>query len=179
MEENIKNAIKKGEEIALKYNPDTLIPFPFEKILKDEGDLKIEISDLLQKRDDSISGLLAYRKIEGKDKFGIFINNSKSQNRIYFTIAHELGHYFLHKKKLIDIGLVIDNGQVLEIFRLDTGLSDEEEIEANNFAATLIMPADKVREIWNLLHDVDECAKFFQVSVLAMSIRLNNLKLID
>lgn len=29
MKENIKNAIKKAEEIAKKYNPDTLIPFPF------------------------------------------------------------------------------------------------------------------------------------------------------
>lgn len=179
MEENIKNAIKKGEEIAKKYNPDTLIPFPFEEILKDNTDLKIEVSHLLQKRDENISGLLAYRKIEEQDKFKIFINNSKSQNRIYFTIAHELGHYFLHKEKLMEIGLVVDDDQVLEIFRLDTGLSDEEEREANNFAATLTMPADKVTEIWNLLHDVDECAKFFQVSVLAMSIRLNNLKLID
>ena len=179
MEENIKNAIKKGEEIAKKYNPDTLIPFPFEKILKDECNLKIEINDTLKKINDNISGVLFFKKNEdGKESFFILINNSKNQNRIYFTIAQELGHYFLHKDELRE-KMIVDDDETQKLFRIDGSLSGEKEREANHFAASLIMPKDKVQKTWNILKDVDECTKIFSVSADAMGIRLANLKLID
>lgn len=173
---SIENAIKKAEEVARIYNPNTLIPFPFEKIEQINNDLEIKIG---QMKDDDISGLLDYRNVEGVDKFRIFVNSAKPRNRIYFTLAHEIGHYFLHKDVLKKQGLVVDDGEMLEMFRHDNALSTEEEKEANNFAATLIMPQDKVAEIWFMLKDISKCADFFQVSVLAMSIRLNKLKLID
>ncbi|MCK4892186.1 MAG: ImmA/IrrE family metallo-endopeptidase [Candidatus Pacebacteria bacterium] len=179
MEDNIKKAIKKGEEIALKYNPNTLIPFPFEKILKDECNLKIEINDSLKEINDSISGVLFLKKDkDNKETFYILINEAKHKNRIYFTIAHELGHYFLHKDELRK-NMIVDDDETQKLFRIDGSLSDEKEREANHFAASLIMPKNEVEKTWNTLKDVDECAEIFSVSKDAMSIRLANLKLID
>ena len=181
MEENIKNAIKIGEEMAKKYNPDILIPFPFEKILKDERNLKIYVSDKLKKVNDNISGVLFLEKEKDKDNketFYILINKSKHKNRIYFTIAHELGHYFLHRDELRK-KMIVDYDETQKPFRIDGSLSDEREREANHFAISLIMPKDEVKRVWNILKNVDGCSRIFSVSVDAMSIRLANLKLID
>jgi hypothetical protein len=37
---------------------------------------------------------------QDRDEFGIFIEEKDHPNRKRFTFAHELGHYFLHKKLL-------------------------------------------------------------------------------
>lgn len=173
---NIEYAIKKAEEIAKKYNPETFIPFPFDVIEKEVGDLEIKIAKL---KDDKLSGVLDYKNVDGTDKFRIFVNSSKPDSRIYFTIAHELGHYFLHREILKEKRLVVDSGDMVEMFRHDYALNTAEEKEANNFAAALIMPAERVREVWYMFKDIEKCAEFFQVSKLAMSIRLSILGLID
>ncbi len=47
------------------------------------------------KPDSNISGLI-YKE---DNKYFILVNDNYSLTRQYFTIAHELGHYFLHKNK--------------------------------------------------------------------------------
>ena len=46
MKDTITVASEKGEEIARKYNAETYIPFPFEEIANDRGDLDIFLADL-------------------------------------------------------------------------------------------------------------------------------------
>ena len=83
-------------------------------------------------------------QIEKKDNsFKITINKSKhdNQHRKNFTIAHEIGHLFLHmhyleKNEWDSIKNYVDS--VKHRF----GYS-EEEYEANHFAASLLMPKDK------------------------------------
>ena len=61
--------------------------------------------------------------------------------RINFTIAHELGHYLLHRE-------IRDNfscGQS-EMLEHDSPVSKKMESEANNFASYLLMPANDFRE---------------------------------
>lgn len=178
MNEKIKNAINKGDEIAKEHNPTTLVPFPFDKILEKEKNLKIEVSSFLSSVDDKISGVLLAIKDGDKINYTILVNNSKHKNRIYFTIAHELGHYFLHKDEL-EKGMIVDDEETQRLFCIDGSLSDDKEKEANYFAATLLMPEDAVKKTWEKLKDVDQCASIFSVSVDAMSIRLGNLDLID
>lgn len=80
-----------AEEISKKYNPDGLSPFPYENIQKDKLDLKILRTGKLP---DTVSGIIGF--FPEKSGFVILVNNTKSPTRQYFTIAHELGHYFLH-----------------------------------------------------------------------------------
>lgn len=130
---------------------------------------------------DDISGML-YRR--GDTKL-IVVNQRHAHHRQRFTIAHELGHADLH-----DADTYLDG---LATIRFRDGRSatgtDTEEREANAYAAALLMPAAWVISDFMQLvtgtHPTDEdvavagLAERFDVSELAMRIRLVNLNLID
>lgn len=94
---------------------------------------------------------IKFRPITTKDNFlGIFTHanngqayimvndNISNDGRRHFTIAHELGHYFLcHELK---------NGQCFDadIFEDDTAINTIER-EANYFASCLLMPESKLK----------------------------------
>ena len=179
--ENLKNAEEKARKCAVKYNKDVLIPFPFEKIVEEEKDLKeivtIDLEEIGKKFGESFSGLISFSEQEtpGKDEFTIYVNSKQPNKRQYFTTAHELGHYFLHKDKIKQQKIVTDSDIIW--YRTDRGLPKDEETEANYFAAALLMPEDKVKEVWEEVNDVKICAEIFNVSLAAMGIRLDYLKL--
>ena len=180
--ENLKNAEEKAKECARKYNKDVLIPFPFEKIVEEETELRailtVDLEDIGEKLGESLSGLISFAKQEtsDKDEFTILVNSKKPSKRQYFTTAHELGHYFLHKDKIKKEKIITDSDILW--YRSDYRLSKDEETEANYFAAALLMPEDKVKEAWEVVGKVGDCAKIFNVSVAAMEIRLDYLKLL-
>jgi len=109
----------------------------------------------------------------------IGVNSSHHFNRQRFTIAHELGHLILHHREMervhIDRSLVHRRDNI-------SGLAiDPKEIEANRFAAELLMPYSMLIadiEGVNDVEDVDEIsllAKRYLVSALAMTNRITNL----
>jgi Zn-dependent peptidase ImmA (M78 family) len=173
----LEQVYEKAEEIRLKYNPEGLSPFPYENIESAFSDLKVYFLELPER----VSGAISFDKEDSTYK--IIINSSKPKTRQHFTVAHELGHYFLHGKVIQSEEIVIDGDGTLEgnkvLFRLDDAESNRIETEANNFAASLIMPKDLVVKAWKSLGDVEECAKIFNVSISAMSIRLERLGLVD
>src|SRR2546430_3762767 len=135
-----------AEELAAKYNPGKVSPFPFEDVLKDHPDLKIYFTAL---DDDNVSGTILFENGE----FSILINSNKPVTRQNFTLGHELGHYFLHKDRLKRDKGIIDGEEVLDgpkvLYRRDAGNDSAIlETQANHFAATLLMPADLVRRAW-------------------------------
>jgi Zn-dependent peptidase ImmA (M78 family) len=169
---------QKANELRIRYNPSDISPFPFEKILADKTDLRIYITEL---QDNNISGAILYDPKE--KKFEIVINKNKPDVRRYFTTAHELGHYFLHSDYIITSKGLVDGENTLEgntaLFRDDNTTSTTFEIEANRFAAALLMPGDLVAKAWSELKSVEACARAFNVSISAMSIRLERLGLVN
>jgi len=126
---------------------------------------------------EDISGLL-FRKPGQAPVIGV--NSANSLVRQRFTIAHELGHLRLHKGELILDRLARVN------FRDSTSsaATDTQEIEANAFAATLLMPQPLIEEQLQVQARrrqqgdeqlVETLAKQFQVSRAAMEYRLINL----
>jgi len=165
-----------AEEYATKYNPENVAPFPYENIVTEHEDLRIYFTAL---DDDNVSGAILFRD----DVFNILVNTNKSDARQHFTVAHELAHYFLHQDTLRAEQGIVDGEESLDgpkiLYRLDDAASKHLEIEANNFAASLIMPADLVRRAWDATHSIQESARIFSVSPVAMSIRLTKLGLIS
>jgi Zn-dependent peptidase ImmA (M78 family) len=164
-----------AEEYARKYNPDRVAPFPYKHVVKDRKDLQIIFAPL----GDNVSGVTRWKD----DTFNIFINAQKPQTRQNFTLAHELGHYFLHQEILKEENGIIDSEQALDggshvLFRLDSASNEQVEREANNFAASLLMPMELISKGWQDVGDIEELARIFKVSVVAMSIRLSQLGLI-
>lgn len=163
-----------AEEYARKYNPKKVAPFPYQNILQEHGDLEVHYADL---DDPGLSGATLYKD----GAFTIVINNTKPERRQHFTLGHELGHYFLHQDILKDQKAILDGDAWLDnhvLYRLDSAKRTQVETESNNFAASLLMPADLVKHGWQITKDVRELADIFQVSTVAMSIRLTQLGLV-
>lgn len=114
------------------------------------------------------SGML----VKSSDQWAIFVNIDDSITRQRFTIAHELGHFLIHKGQQF-----VDEFSAGEVFYRD-GSETKEESEANYFAACLLMPADKVEEIWPTCKDPKDAAKRFNVSEVSMTYRLKKLEII-
>jgi len=72
-------------------------------------------------------------------RWGIMYRGGQSPGRTRFTIAHEFGHYLLHRKKY-PAGIHSDEAGV------DGRTKFEVEREANDFASTLLMPLDDFRK---------------------------------
>jgi len=113
-----------------------------------------------------------YKAPPGKKGWGIIYNNAiASPGRINFTIAHEFGHYLLHRLRFPD-GL--ECGQQ-EMMRWDSAYR-QIEAQANEFAASLLMPLDDFRRQIDgktrpSLEDLSGCAERYGVSLVAASLR--------
>ena len=115
-----------------------------------------------------------------KDGRAIVILNSKHhENRQRFSLAHELAHYYLHRQEGFEI-FHRDQISSLGMKRI--------EIEANTFAAELLMPEEELKawalsaELDPLGVDVDRAiarkAEELGVSQQALNIRLERLGLV-
>lgn len=129
--------------------------------------------------EDEVSGFLVIKN----GRAMIAVNSNHHPNRQRFTIAHELGHYCLHrevKSLFVDDSLTYHrDGQSSE------GVYSH-EIQANGFAASLLMPKRMLEkylrrhraDFYNPI-DVRRMAEAFQVSEQALTIRLVKLDLSD
>ncbi len=129
------------------------------------------------------AGLSGFAYQKNGTKF-IGINAGDGLARQRFTFAHELGHLFLHKNESVsyDMGLMM-----LRNDHSSDG-TDIKEIEANRFAAELLMPEEELRLDLqsspgiDFMSDDDDTAAFvkkladkYQVSSRAMSVRISTL----
>lgn len=157
--------------LILKEIADLVIPVRIEEIAKMRG-LKIVPYPL----GDDVSGLLAIQ--DGKGTIGYNQNEPKVRRR--FTIAHELGHYELHRDKS---DLFVDKEFIYRSQQSgNTPINKTMEQEANYFASAILMPTNLLRnevEKMNLDLRSDEAiqqlANLFEVSSTAMSIRISSL----
>lgn len=128
-------------------------------------ELKPDIPIRVEIRDD-MPGTLSGFILKKNGKCYIFCNGNEPKTRQRFTLAHELAHYLLHWDKIGE--------KYPENFLLRGGLPNEDETEANQLAADILMPQSKVHEYINSREEVSmtKMAKDFNVSRQALSIRL-------
>jgi Zn-dependent peptidase ImmA (M78 family) len=142
-------------------------PVRIERIAKALG-VELRSGDL-----GDISGVL----VRSGETAVIGTNGTQSAQRQRFTIAHELGHYLLHE----GVTNHVDRTYRVNYRSAESSqATNVEEIEANYFAASILMPKkmmDELRAEEALDDDfkVHQLAKQFQVSRHAMSLRLVNL----
>lgn len=139
--------------------------------------LNIELRAL--ELDENVSGFLLIKEKTAH----IGYNKADNKKRQRFTIAHEIAHFILHDKSST---LYIDksNGVFFRDINSSTGELRQER-EANSFAASLLMPRKLVSEELQKIKTenkdsaIKKLSHAFNVSEQAMTIRLNNLGLID
>jgi Zn-dependent peptidase ImmA (M78 family) len=133
--------------------------------------------------DGEVSGMVHCRP-DGSGVIGV--NSEHSRTRQRFTIAHELGHLLLHADEEFHID---EKRPLARRDALSSQAIDPREMEANQFAAELLMPAALVRSSWDALGQgtadvtseqaIEELARTYRVSTLAMTHRLTNLRIIS
>lgn len=129
---------------------------------------------------DDVSGVLI--RDDGDTVIGVNKHHARTRQR--FTIAHELGHLLLHAGKPV----ILDKARVNFRDATSAMASDRDEIQANAFAAELLMPRELVVQHARIIADqypdahedvlVGKLAELFDVSTDAMNFRLINLGII-
>jgi Zn-dependent peptidase ImmA (M78 family) len=143
-------------------------PVPVDRIAKKLGILLAPLPG-----DDEISGAI----VRKDGHVVIAVNPAHHINRQRFTIAHELGHYFFH----VDLRQHVDQDFQIAWRNADSSKAvNWTEIEANQFAAHLLMPTDFLEDDLNELQVIDKravllLAEKYLVSRQAMTIRLSQL----
>lgn len=148
------------------------VPIPVEKIAKALG-VQVRFSPF----DDELSGMIYVK--DGVPIIGV--NSLHHPNRQRFTIAHELGHLELHLEMITNNVHVDKNFPVLmRDPKSATGI-EKIEIEANQFAAELLMPRKLINQtLAGKQSDIDddapieELAKKLRVSKQALEYKIRN-----
>jgi hypothetical protein len=134
----------------------------------------------------SLGGAIAYRNaigskpesivIEPRGAFKIFLPTMTSINRDKFTIAHELGHYYLH----FPIVHAKDPSAGMKAYRWVEGNNAELqrcEWEANWFAASFVMPEVLFMTLYREGGE-ERVVDVLGVSPKAAKVRAESLKLV-
>jgi Zn-dependent peptidase ImmA (M78 family) len=157
-----------------------------ESLLQEHGlweRLPINVSKLIRKlgfvrvEDDFGSDFLGAAIFDGQSKI-ISVNKKQHIHRKRFTLAHEICHLLWHSERSLSVDKIINYRDT----RSSTG-EDWREIEANRFAASLLMPRKHLEqaivqvspegEIGDV--EIDSLARIFKVSTQAMCFRLTSL----
>jgi hypothetical protein len=164
-------------EFESSYGYDGTLPVPVEEIADSLARLQVDVRESLAgipgvpQEAAGLSGMLLCRPV-----MTIYVNARearRSPGRGRFTVAHELGHWYLH---------ATDTGD--ENFQRfcrgpDLRAKRHQEGEANRFAACLLMPEELLREYAAESHfNLALLGKRFDVSVPAMRLRLTTLGLL-
>lgn len=100
--------------------------------------------------------------------FTIYLPRATSSRRDRFTIAHEIGHYFLHYL----------HAKLTDVASFGRGERNLVETQANVFASSLLMPEESFREAWRRTNgDIYSIARQFEVSPAAVTVRAEVLVL--
>lgn len=171
-------AIRKKANDILKDAHQKRIPIHLDEIAE-----YLEIDVLYEDLEDEMSGFLLVKN----GLASAAINDNHHVNRQRFTLAHEIGHYCLHVDEQIDEDMFVDR----LVFNRDKSASKGEiknEIEANKFAAELLMPSQMLRNHIARLYSnkdleddetISALANDFKVSTTAMGYRLGGLGLVS
>jgi len=152
---------KKNEAISLAQE----LYKPYLKNLEDYKPIRV-VYDLIIKNTidivywnftlEKFSGMLVY--FDDYDNYTIALSQNHPMKRKTFTIAHELGHYLMHKD-------IKKEFYCNDIFRANNTAI---EIEANNFAAELLMPEKSfeyyIRKKWSISKIADSLSISYEAA---------------
>lgn len=170
-----KNAAK---NLIKKVKRDKFTPLNVHEIAKS---LNIEIleGEFRDNNGRDISGLI---KVSGKEGTPIIaVKSSDSKERKRFTIAHEIGHFILHGNELAHVDSDLES--VVYRDKSSTMAINTKEIQANQFAAELLMPTDEIKTLIlknqedneEITKTIIEISEKYRVSSLAATIKVTSL----
>lgn len=150
------------ERMYEQYNISRIFPVPLLSIATALG-YEVQYFEINTTTED-LSAVTFYNKKQ------IFISPNESGGRFRFALAHELGH------------IMLGHGNERES-EFDTRENmwnpnkRSREYEADEFAAELLMPEEKFKEVWNATTDISIVKMYFNVSKTAVQKRIEKLEI--
>ena len=132
-----KNDLKKAaEDFSAKYNPEKAVPVPIDSII--ESRLNIDIVPMAGLKEElDNDGFIS------RDFTTIHIDQNIYFNvevRYRFSLAHELGHFILHKEIYGDLNYSTVEDWADTYEEIDSDDYGKLEFQANHFAGCLLIP---------------------------------------
>jgi hypothetical protein len=127
-------------------------PVPAEEIIECHFGLSLGFDDLRTRLKDA--GVLGATWIEDKkvliDQSLDPTTNPRIEGRYRFTVAHEAGHWVLHRHQLVEVrgAPLFDGTPAPSVICRNTGKKPPIELQADYFAGYLLMPEEMVRSAW-------------------------------
>lgn len=197
-------------EFGNQHGHVTAPPVPIDEIVEEHLKLAIEIRDLRAEfpEGDVLGAIWFNDKRIAIDQGLVPEDFPAMRGRYRFTLAHELGHWRLHRHLYLRRAgeqSLLANIPARPDHVLRSQATDPKEVQANRFAACLLMPREMVKREWHQLRGnmdpiyladlqanqslnlSDELlfeqaarplAEKFEVSPFAMRIRLEEMKLL-
>lgn len=172
---SIPNPSKKAAELLERFEI-SAIPVPVESIAR-----KLDAIVRYVPLDDELSGMIYVN-----DETPIIgVNSIHHIHRQRFTIAHEIGHLVLHYDRVREKVHVDKRFRVAIYYNRDTQSShgtELVEIQANQFAAALLMPETYLRSVVSGRYDIDDdgpiesLSRRLRVSRQALEFRIRSLR---
>lgn len=136
-------------------------PIPVHRIAEEQG-VDVVFADF-GKHSDAVAGFCDFNKSR------LYVNRAEKSDRQAFTIAHELGHWILHRDLFLRHP---ERYPVLPRYS-QANRADPLEKEANHFAAHLLVPDRLLAPVSSA--SVSLLARAFGVSPTMMGFRLRNV----
>ncbi|WP_297647994.1 ImmA/IrrE family metallo-endopeptidase [uncultured Treponema sp.] len=163
---DFKKSYIAAHEKLVKLPLGTTFPLKTAKIIEDFSDLELHSFNWAEKH----GFLRIYFKSESAELYEqngcytIFYNETKPSTHSKFSILHELFHY--------------ESNHDLNAGEKNTELYNKQEVEANFFAAEMLMPEPVIKELEKRGKKMDakEIQKVFGTSAKAAEIRFKTLK---
>ena len=163
---DFKKSYIAANEKLVKLPLGTTFPLKTAKIIEDFSDLELHSFNWAEKH----GFLRIYFKSESAELYEqngcytIFYNETKPSTHSKFSILHELFHY--------------ESNHDLNAGEKNTELYNKQEVEANFFAAEMLMPEPVIKELEKRGKKMDakEIQKVFGTSAKAAEIRFKTLK---
>lgn len=141
-----ENDIRQKAELFLNnYNSNNSIPVPIEDII--EIDLKINIVSLLE-----LQNILPIDGFITNDFKSIYVDKGMYDNngqRYLFTLAHEIGHMFLHEKLYNSLTIDSMKDYLNYLKNMSSGQYNKIEYQANLFAEFILVPSIPLEDSFN------------------------------
>lgn len=173
-----KVARLRAERLLESLGLESLLPIDVERVAE-----LLSIDVVYDYLGPGVSGLL----ITNPNGASIVVQNRDHPNRQRFSIAHEIGHHVLGHQFTDGDHVHVDRGNYVSMRGPSASSGENEmEVEANQFAAALLMPSRLVRTRCRELtrgglvfdQHISQLAADFSVSEQAMTIRLTTLGLL-
>lgn len=158
---------EKVDEILIEFDMYKKVPVDVLKICKIK-DIDVKI---VKFKDESICAAIHKSKdAQGESKYTIYIKYTQSPLEQRVSIAHELGHYYLHKE-------ILEKEMLVDMYKKFSSKEEKEEVEADYFSRCILLEEDAVTTLFNEIGNVNDLANVFKVPVEFIEKRLKELNL--